>query len=56
VAGQCHQILSAFNLDKYEFGVLTIEHNFEPQREHIFKLLGEKGYVRKFEDLSQVDD
>ena len=54
--GSEYQILSAFNFDKYEFGVLTIEHNFEPQRELIFKLLTEKGYVRKFENLSQVDD
>lgn len=54
--GSEFDILSAFNFDKYEFGVLTIEHNFDTQREKIFKLLTEKGYVRKYENLSQVDD
>lgn len=54
--GSEFEILSAFDFEEYEFGVLTIEHNFEPQRDRIFDLLTRAGYRRKFENLSSVDD
>jgi FkbM family methyltransferase len=49
-------ILTAFDFDKYDVKVITVEHNFTPAREKIQSLLLSKGYVRKFEALSQYDD
>ncbi len=54
--GSEYEILSAFDFDKYEIGILTVEHNFQPAREKIFQLLTSKGYERRFERLSQLDD
>ena len=49
-------ILSSFNFDKYEFGLIMCEHNFSPQREQIYDLLISKGYERFFQEISQQDD
>ncbi|MFC3616395.1 FkbM family methyltransferase [Lutimaribacter marinistellae] len=49
-------ILTAVDFDKWSFGAMTIEHNFQPQRQPIHALLTEKGYVRVLEDCSQFDD
>lgn len=49
-------ILGAFDFDRYDLRLITVEHNFTPQRQAIFDLLSAKGYVRRFEDLSSVDD
>jgi FkbM family methyltransferase len=54
--GSEFDILSHFDFSKYQFRVITCEHNFGPQREKIFSLLTQKGYVRKFENVSDVDD
>jgi FkbM family methyltransferase len=54
--GSEFEILSHFDFDKYEFKVITCEHNFTPMRENVHKLLTSKGYLRKFADVSQVDD
>jgi FkbM family methyltransferase len=54
--GSEYEILSAFNFNKYRFTIITVEHNFTPQREDIFKLLVGHGYVRKLEKLSRFDD
>ncbi len=54
--GSEFEILSPFDFDEYEFGVLTIEHNFGPHRDKIFRLLTRAGYMRKFENLSGLDD
>lgn len=54
--GSEYEILSNFDFDKYEFRIITCEHNFTPMREKIFSLLTEKGYVRKFQESSDVDD
>ncbi len=54
--GSEFEILSHFDFDKHHFRVITCEHNFAPQREKIFELLTGKGYVRKFEEVSNVDD
>ncbi|MGA3127472.1 MAG: FkbM family methyltransferase [Candidatus Korobacteraceae bacterium] len=55
--GSEYQILSNFNFDSFQFRVITCEHNFmEASREAVFSLLTEKGYVRKFEKVSQFDD
>lgn len=48
-------VLSTFPFDKYSFGCMTVEHNFEePKRTHIRNLLQSKGYV--FEKEVKWDD
>ena len=54
--GSEFEILNSFDFDKYEFKIITCEHNFTSKREEIFMLLTSKGYVRKFEKLSKFDD
>jgi len=54
--GSEYEILSNFDFDKYQFNVITCEHNFTPMREKIFLLLTQKGYVRKFQEYSKFDD
>jgi FkbM family methyltransferase len=54
--GSEFEILSAFNFGKYEFRVLTVEHNFQPDRAKICELLTRNGYARKLEELSGIDD
>jgi FkbM family methyltransferase len=54
--GSEFEILSSFDFDKHQFGVITVEHNFSPQREELFNLFTSKGYARKFENLSKFDD
>ena len=54
--GSEFEILSSFEFSKYQFRVITCEHNFTPEREKIYKLLTSHGYVRKFEDISKFDD
>jgi FkbM family methyltransferase len=55
--GSEYEILSNCDFDKYEFKVITCEHNYQPAaREKIYSLLTGKVYVRKFDKLSQFDD
>jgi FkbM family methyltransferase len=54
--GSEFEILSSFDFDRYQFRVITCEHNYSPQREEIFALLSKHGYARKYADLSQFDD
>jgi len=54
--GSEYEILSNFNFDKYQFQVITCEHNFASAREDIFSLLTKNGYIRKFDKISQFDD
>ncbi|MEY8838331.1 FkbM family methyltransferase, partial [Cribrihabitans sp. XS_ASV171] len=49
-------ILQAVDFDRWTFGAMTVEHNFQPQREPIQALLTEKGYVRVMEECSMFDD
>lgn len=49
-------ILEAFDFGRHRFRTITCEHNYTPNREKIHDLLAAKGYVRKFEQLSQFDD
>jgi FkbM family methyltransferase len=50
------EILKAFDFSRYRIGIITVEHNFMPVRSQIFELLTLHGYVRKYEDVSLVDD
>lgn len=54
--GSEYQILESFDFDKYQFRVITCEHNFAPQREKVLSLLTRNGYVRKHENVSGFDD
>jgi FkbM family methyltransferase len=54
--GSEYEILSNFDFTKYEFGIITCEHNYTPIREKIFNLLTEQGYTRKYVGLSKWDD
>jgi FkbM family methyltransferase len=54
--GSEFEILNSFDFSKFSFGVITCEHNFTPMREQIFSLLSKNGYVRKFQQLSRIDD
>jgi FkbM family methyltransferase len=54
--GSEYEILSGVDFNRYNFRVITCEHNFSPQRERVFSLLTEKGYHRQFERISSFDD
>lgn len=54
--GSEYQILSAFDFEKYHIKIITCEHNYTDARDKLFSLLSAKGYVRKFQEFSEVDD
>jgi len=54
--GSEFEILEAFNFNEFSFGIITVEHNYTPQREKIFALLTSHGYKRKYENISAFDD
>jgi len=54
--GSEFEILKSVDFKKYKFSVITVEHNFEDQRNLIFELLTSHGYKRKYENVSQFDD
>lgn len=49
-------ILSHFDFSKYDIRIITVEHNWTPDREKIHALLTEHGYERKHQDLTECDD
>ena len=54
--GSEFDILSSHDFSKYNFSVITVEHNHTKQREKIYELLSKNGYIRKYEELSMQDD
>jgi hypothetical protein len=54
--GSEFDILRGFDFHKYDVRVMTVEHNYTPNRVKIFNLLSEKGFKRVFEEFSGVDD
>lgn len=54
--GSEHDILDAFDWDRYEIRLISVEHNYTDQRQVLFDMLSAKGYVRKFESFSHADD
>jgi FkbM family methyltransferase len=54
--GSEFEILSNFDFAKYQFNVITVEHNYTPIRGQIFNLLTSNGYKRKYIGLSKWDD
>lgn len=49
-------ILKAFDFDRWDLRLITVEHNHTEQRQLLHDFLSSKGYVRKFDALSSVDD
>jgi FkbM family methyltransferase len=54
--GSESEILQAFDFSKYKINVLTVEHNYTPQRQKIFDLLTSSGFRRVFETITLFDD
>lgn len=54
--GSEFDILNAFDFDRWQMRLMTIEHNYAPQRDSIFELLTSKGYKRVMQDQSRFDD
>ena len=54
--GSEYEILEHFDFEKYQFRLITCEHNFTDRRDSMHRLLSSEGYQRKFEHLSQWDD
>jgi FkbM family methyltransferase len=49
-------ILRAFDFSAYDVRLISVEHNHTEKRRAIFDLLTSKGFTRRFETLSNVDD
>lgn len=49
-------ILSSFDFSKYRIAVITVEHNYTPERHKLHELLAGNGFVRKFTEFSKWDD
>jgi FkbM family methyltransferase len=54
--GSEFDILKIFNFDKYQFKIITVEHNYTKNRDKIKNLLESKGYTRIYEKFSRCDD
>jgi FkbM family methyltransferase len=54
--GSEYEILKAFNFDEYDIRIITVEHNYTPQRQLIYDLLSSSGFKRKYEKVSAFDD
>ncbi len=54
--GSEFMILENFDFGKYQFRVITCEHNYTPMRDKIFELLTEHGYTRVSQKISGFDD
>ena len=50
------EILKAFNFQRYDVRLITVEHNYRNERDDIHRLLRLNGFVRKFEVASLMDD
>jgi FkbM family methyltransferase len=54
--GSEYQILSHFDFSRYQFRVITCEHNLTARRDDVYRLLTAQGYVRKLQRFSVADD
>lgn len=54
--GSEFEILNSLDFSTYSFSVITCEHNYTAQREKIYNLLTQNGYIRKFKNISKWDD
>jgi FkbM family methyltransferase len=49
-------ILRDFDFSQFEFGFISVEHNFTKRRTELFNLLILNGYVRIWSEISEFDD
>jgi len=49
-------ILKAFDFNRWSARVMTIEHNYTPQQQEIYRLMTSNGYTRVLESVSRFDD
>jgi FkbM family methyltransferase len=49
-------ILEGFDFSKRHVDLISVEHNYTPEREAIHTLLRQRGYQRRFTDFSKFDD
>ena len=49
-------ILENFDFEKYNFGLISVEHNYTKNRSKIYNLLKKKGYQRILKNISGADD
>lgn len=55
--GSEYEILEHFDFSRYQFGLITVEHNYETEkREKLLSLLSSKHYKRIFQNISAEDD
>jgi FkbM family methyltransferase len=54
--GSEFDILKNFDFDDYKFRIITCEHNYTINRDRIYNHLLNKGYVRKFSNITEFDD
>ena len=54
--GSEFEILKSVDFSKYSFGVISVEHNFTPNRELTARLLISNGYKNVYSTFSQFDD
>jgi FkbM family methyltransferase len=50
------EILSSFDFARFQFKVITCEHNYSPNREKLNQLFISNGYIRKYPNCSLYDD
>ena len=54
--GSENQIMEAFDFDRWQFRVISLEHNWDPRREEMYQLMTANGYRRVMEEVSRFDD
>ncbi|WP_304731745.1 FkbM family methyltransferase [Parvibaculum sp.] len=54
--GSERDILSVFPFGDWEISIMTVEHNFRPDRTAMHDILSANGFVRVLPELSQFDD
>lgn len=55
--GSEYEILENFDFSCYQFGLITVEHNYDAEkREKLFSLFTQKNYTRIFREISAEDD
>lgn len=54
--GSERDILSVFPFGDWEISIMTVEHNFRPDRVAIHDILSASGFVRVLPEISQFDD
>ena len=54
--GSEFEILEEFDFNRFQFNIITCEHNYSSSRDKIFSLLIKNGYKRVYQEVSQFDD